>query len=417
MTTRPRVVAAAVLATALVYIGAWLVLPRSGLFINDNGAKLIQTEGLVRNGGIDVAIPWPGKKLDPRLDFPPFVDPFGKVIGGRLFVSFPIPFAVVTSLPFRFFGIEGNTLLPLLGGLLLLPAVAMLARLLGAGAVGTWFAVLGVGLGTPVWFYAYTLWEHLPAPCLATWGLVLLLRAHSASRATAWSALLCGLAVWMRDDLILFALAMAVVPIAMSDRGPTRAAGWGGAAGFLALLALTLVPLGLGHWIVLGTPFGIHATTHGPFDAGIVRYFADRWTVFRDLVLDSHRTDWISLAVGVPYVLLLAFVPRLEARRFVRAAEILLVWAIGWGAAALVGHLTSRSPVWYLQSANGLFAVSPLLALSGLRARDPAPVPGLAPSSAGRPRATGDRVARALWLVVLIDLGLYSLAAPPLHVA
>ena len=231
MTTRPRFVTAAVLATALVYVGAWLVLPRSGLFINDNGAKLIQTEGLIRNDGIDVSIPWPGRELDPGLRFPPFWDPFGKVIEGQLFISFPMPFAFATSLPFRLFGIGGNTLFPLVAGLLLLPAVAALARLLDAGAAGTWCAVLGVGLGTPVWFYAYTLWEHLPATCLVTWGLVLLLRAQVAARAPTWSALLCGLAVWLRDDLVLFALATAVVPIVMRERRATRTSGCGGRPG------------------------------------------------------------------------------------------------------------------------------------------------------------------------------------------
>ena len=423
-----RTSAAPVLLAALVYAGAWLVLPHDGLFINDNGCKLIQTEGLIRTGGTDFSVPWPGKEVDRALYFRPLGDPFGTVIGGRLFVSFPIPFALVTAVPYRLFGAGGLTLLPFLAGLLLLPAVAALAGLLGADARATWIAVLGVGLGTPVWFYAYTLWEHLPAVCLLTWGLVVLLRScvgEERRGATALAALLCGAAVWLRDDVLLFALAMTAAPLVVRRGGPTGAPAADGrrqAVRFLAILLLSLLPLAIAQWIVLGTPFGIHATTHGPLDRGVGRYLVDRWTVFRDLVIDSHGTAWVSLAAALPYVLLLIVFPRLERRRFAAAAELLLVWAVGFGAVALAGHLASATPIWYLPSANGLFAVSPFLVLACLRLRqDAASAPpagaGGTASAAGAAPAPEDSMRAALRLVVVIDLGLYVLAAPPLHVA
>jgi len=66
-------------------------------------------------------VPWPGREFDPALSFRPLGDPFGRVIDGRLFVSFPIAFALVTSVPYRVFGVGGLTLLPFLAGLLLIP--------------------------------------------------------------------------------------------------------------------------------------------------------------------------------------------------------------------------------------------------------------------------------------------------------
>jgi hypothetical protein len=395
---------------------------------------------MVRNGGADFSVPWPGKEIDPALSFRPLGDPFGKVIDGRLFVSFPIPFALVTSVPYRLFGVGGLTLLPFLAGLLLLPAIAALARLLGADRRGTWFAVLGTALGTPIWFYAYTLWEHLPAVCLLTWGLVLLFRAaagESGRGAMALAALLCGAAVWMRDDALLFALAMIAVPIVVRGRTTSRAPGADGrpesgarqGALFLAVLLLTLLPLGVAQWLILGTPFGIHATAHGPLDQGLARYLVDRWTVCRDLVIDSHGTAWVSLVGALPYVLLLIAFPRLERRRFVATAELLLIWAVGWGSVALAGHLLSPTPIWYLPTANGLFAVSPFLILACIRMREdeadaaPAAVAQAAAAQTDAAPATEtataltERIRTALWLVVMIDLGLYVLAAPPLHVA
>ena len=410
--------AAPVLIAGLVYAGAWLVLPHDGLFINDNGCKLIQTEGLVRSGGTDFSVPWPGKEVDRSLTFRPLGDPFGTVIGDRLFVSFPIPFALLTAVPYRLFGLGGLTLLPFLAGLLLLPAVAALAGLLGADARGTWLAVLGTALGTPIWFYAYTLWEHLPAVCLVTWGLVLLIQARvgQGRRGTVTlAAVLCAAAVWLRDDVVLFALAMTAVPLVVRGRGTPGAAGRADAARYLAILLLTLLPLGLAQWLVLGTPLGIHATSHGPFDHGVERYLVDRWTVFRDLVIDSHGIRWVSMIGAIPYVLLLLLHPALERRRFARAAEALLAWAVAWGAVDLAGHLSSAAPIWYLPSANGLFAVSPFLILAFLREEDTDAVSGS--TNARMQVSIEDRVRTALWFVVLIDLGLYVLAAPPLHVA
>jgi hypothetical protein len=434
MRSRFRTATAPVLLAGLVYAGAWVVLPHDGLFINDNGCKLIQTEGLVRDGGAGFSVPWPGREFDPALSFRPLGDPFGQVIDGRLFVSFPIPFALVTSVPYRLFGPGGLTLLPFLAGLLLLPAVAALARLSGADGRGVWLAVLGTALGTPIWFYAYTLWEHLPAVCLVTWGLVFLLRAAvgesgrggsgrdasgrgaTGRGAIALAAVLCGAAVWLRDDVVLFALAMTAVPIVVRGRAASGADGRseGGArqaAYFLAVLLLTLLPLGVAQWLILGTPFGIHATAHGPLEQGLARYLVDRWTVFRDLVIDSHGTAWVSMVGALPYVLLLIAFPRLERRRFVATAELLLVWAVGWGAVALAGHLLSPTPIWYLPSANGLFAVSPFLILACLRMKEDA----AAATETASALTEGIRV--ALWLVVVIDLGLYVVAAPPLHVA
>jgi hypothetical protein len=130
-------------------------------------------------------------------------------------------------------------------------------------------------LGTPIWFYAFTLWEHLPAVCLLTWGLVFLLRSQvgeGGRGATALAALLCGAAVWMRDDALLFALAMTAVPIVVSGRAAPgakvrRRGGWQvegrGAAAPLSIRADPSAA-GAAQWIILGTPFGIHATAHGP---------------------------------------------------------------------------------------------------------------------------------------------------------
>src|SRR5262249_44801096 len=177
-----------------------------------------------------------------------------------------IPCAALSSVPLRLFGTGGLTLLPFLSGLLLLAAIAALARIVHADAFGIWSAIAGVALGTPVWFYAHAFWEHLPAACLATCGLVLVLRAESGGGRVA--ALLGGLAVGLPDAPVLFALAVAAVPLVVRGRGPGAGAGRSDALRFLAGVALCLVPLGVAQWLLVHTPFGLHATAHGPFEHG-----------------------------------------------------------------------------------------------------------------------------------------------------
>ena len=80
-------------------------------------------------------------------------------------------FAVPSSFPYRLFGDPGLYLLPLAAGLLTLPAVWSLAGMLSGARVGR--AVPLASLGTPLWFYSLTFWEHTPAACLAVWSVLL----------------------------------------------------------------------------------------------------------------------------------------------------------------------------------------------------------------------------------------------------
>jgi hypothetical protein len=397
---------ASLLAVVVCYVAAWCLLPHEGFFINDSGCKLVQVEGLIRSGYADLSVPWPGQRLDPALQFRPILEPFAKVIDGRFFIYFPIPFAFLSSFPYRLLGPPGLLVLPFLAGLLLLPAIGALADLLPGAPWGRVLAVPAVALGTPLWFYSMTFWEHAPAVCLATWGLVFLLRflAGRARRGAAIGALLLGLAVYLRDDMALLALALPVLPLLFgrrSPREPLLILGW---------FAASLVPLLALQWVALGTPAGIHGAAHNPFEQGLAAYLADRWPVFRALVTDAHARPWLSVVMALPAVVLLAVHPRVSRSPWMRLVPALLLWGAAWGGVAFAGHLTSDAPLWYLLSANGLFAVSPFLILAGLRECDEA---GGEATDAARCAA---RVRSALWCIAVVYLLAYVCAAPPRHV-
>src|SRR5262249_42229419 len=77
-----------------------------------------------------------------------------------------------------------------------------------------------------------------------------------------------------------------------------------------AVFLLSLVPLAIAQWMLVGTPFGLHANSQGALEQGLARYLVDRVAVFRDLILDSHAIAWVSLFVSVPCVLVLLVRPR-----------------------------------------------------------------------------------------------------------
>ena len=78
---------AAIVVTA--YSCTYLLLPNRGFWINDDGCKSIEVQGIIRSSYQSFSIPWPGAELDPAFAFSPLRDPFGHVVDGRLYVQYP----------------------------------------------------------------------------------------------------------------------------------------------------------------------------------------------------------------------------------------------------------------------------------------------------------------------------------------
>ncbi|PYT13833.1 MAG: hypothetical protein DMF51_09845, partial [Acidobacteria bacterium] len=279
-------------------------------------------------------------------------------------------FAVPSSFPYRLFGDPGLYLLPLAAGLLTLPAVWSLAGMLSGARVGRLLAVPLAALGTPLWFYSLTFWEHTPAACLAVWSVLLAARhvAGGGRRALLLSAFLSALAVYFRDDLYLLGGALAVIVLTGGSAAGRR--DWSAAAAFAAAFVAALVPLWLFQWWALGNPLGLHVAAVAPLGAGVGHYLAERWPVLSNLLLDAHGSAWRSLLISGPAALLFLLHPRLGAWRFARAVPVLAALGAAGGSLALAGHLGTDRPIWWLREANGLFAVSPFLILAFIREGD-----------------------------------------------
>ncbi|MGE4607231.1 MAG: hypothetical protein AAEJ52_10855 [Myxococcota bacterium] len=402
-----RVPLATLLGVVVIYGVTLALLPADGFWINDNGSKFILLDSIIRSDYRDFSIDWPGAVLDPHFDYNPLPVPFGRVVGDRLFSSFSPFFPLVASFPYRAIGSTGLYVLPLLGGLLTLPAVWLLAgMLLPEGRSRRIAQPLAVGisaLGTPMWFYSVTFWEHTPAVCLTTWSVLFGARyvVSGVRREIAIAGALCGAAIFFRDELYLFAAVLAGVSI-FARRSPADGASF--ALGFLPIAALLW-------WFqsaTLGSAIGHHLTSLAPFEGGLRDVLAGRWIAARNLLLASHRDLAVSLAITLPFLALWIACPRVSRRTFLWLVPAAAGVAVACGLVVIEGHASAPSPLRWLLASGGLFATTPALILAFVRFRGE-------PSSSGESSEDSSRVETALWGVTLFYPLLYVCISPDFH--
>ncbi len=396
---------------AAIYVATLAQLPRDGFWIVDNGCKFVQMQSIIRSDYTDYSIGWPGVKVDPQYQYSPLIPRFGHVIDGKLYGTFAPFFPLVSTFPYRVWGMNGLYIIPLMGGLLTLSAVWKLAAILSAGRAGfkasPALAILFAGLGTPLWFYSVEFWEHTPGTGLACWAMVFFL-LHLRDSRTLWavlSGMACAASIYFRDDMYVLA---AVIAVGMVIAEPRR---WHRGVVFGCVAALVLAPLWWFQWKVLGNPLGHHFTPTDSESVASGSFLMDRWLVIRHLFLDVGKSlSWSILFTGP--LLLLWF--KSLARRRVGAKPVIANSFYLWGLFGIVGGSivlyfqiqADSQPVWLLSS-NSLFAASPLLVLAFLNGRT-------GHQFEGEPLAA-DRLIRVSLRVLFVYALVYALFSPEVH--
>ncbi len=399
---------AAVAVVAVVYVATLAALPLSGFWIVDNGCKFIQMESILRSDYADYSIDWPGAEVDPKLAFNPLGSRFGHVRDGKLYGTFAPFFPMLSTFPYRLWGVTGLYVVPLLGGLLTLTAVWKLAREFRVGESRLrWspaLAVLLAGLATPIW-------EHTPATGLACWSFVCFVRWLRDPR-LLWSilaGLLCAGSIYFRDDLYVFAAVMALFMVIAAPRS------WGHAIAFGVFAGLGLIPLWYFQWKVLGNPLGHHFAPSESTAGEFAQFVADRWLVLRHIFFDVCGSLPGSLLFTAPLMVLWlrrVFArsnPKTEAEPVggVGLLELTLFGLLGGGLILCGQVLAPSQPQWLLTS-NSLFAASPILILAFLKLRS-------APDNQSTPGAVTERTFRLVWGFLLVYAVLYAMLTPEIH--
>lgn len=208
----------AFLAVVLLYLIAFMTLPKSVFWSPDEGAKFIQLHVTCGAENSRQPTPYYGRRLDPTYDFFPKA-PYAlyypqPLANGQVYCHWPIWFPLISALPFNLLGVTGLYLIPLASGLLTILLVGVLAHQL-MPETGP-LAMLVVGLATSIFFYSLLFWEYTLVVLLSLVALWQVMQLNQTRN--RWSVLLLvsltlvGAAA-MRIEMVVYALALVLAGI------------------------------------------------------------------------------------------------------------------------------------------------------------------------------------------------------------
>jgi hypothetical protein len=358
--------AAASGATALVtYLVVIAASPGDAYWINDCGNKALVARRLVETGFREAAFDYPGATLDPAGRWFPIQPPFALARGGAFVSTYPLAYPALAALGFAALGPRGLRAPAALGGA---TGVALFAWWSAPvlGAFGAFAAATSLGLATPLFFYAVTVWEHSLTLALTLGAWVVLSRERGARWALAGA--LVGLACWLREELVLMGL--AVIGVALARRRPLRLAAAFALGGTLPVAALLLFNSAFyGH--ALGGHVAATLGSSSAASAFAAHARADRTSAVPGLLGGfghdpGERLAFALLGVGLP--LAGAIAPRRVRDGRVLGSSLAAAALAAWGVAAF-RMLGASAPLRELVLHNGLMLQWPMFALAGLGAR------------------------------------------------
>jgi len=183
--------------------------------------------------------------------------------GGRFLLTYPIAFAWISSLGYRFLGEMGLFVLPILAGAITVWGTYRLAIRLGLRR--PWLPAVIVGLGSPLPLYSSLLWGHAPATAASVLAFLFLheaidrrltescanrLPGGNSWRPGRWLAagLAAGAAGAFRNEGLILAVLLFVLIPALEAR-----ARWRGTLVFALGAALSLSPTFVYNRVVFGS--------------------------------------------------------------------------------------------------------------------------------------------------------------------
>jgi hypothetical protein len=278
----------AVTAAALVLMAHGL--PARTFFVGDPGVKLIAARNAIEHPAhpFDIDVPRIGTE---RADF---LDPFFPVHGDHAHATTSELFPLMSAPLIVAFGIRGAFVLPAIGFLLAIAAVAGVGVALDERR--SWTMMLFVAAAcTPFLFYALEFWEHAPAVGVAACATLLVVRKRSTPSLVA-CGLLFGLAILLRPEAAEYCAALLFAARWLTPRFTVRQA------------AVVLIGVA-----VVGLPFGIASAVHSGHVvgghvaitmSGITQGWWSRRMAMFDLWFVPRNNAWLlggallSLAVG-----------------------------------------------------------------------------------------------------------------------
>jgi hypothetical protein len=443
----PAVAALGFVAGIYVWL-AFFYLPPGVYWSPDIGYKRVQAENVRLTPWLDLTIDYPGRSVDPELEFVPFRFTFYYVWQGRIHFAQP-PVIAVLSRPFiAWLGDHGERVIPVLAGLAALWLAAQLTLALDARPA--WAGILIPALATPVMIYSLFLWEHILGVALglgALWLVVETLRSHKRITPQFYQNVLSGAASLprkreSRNSFWMPAFAGMTTIAEWKFLRALRA--WGSVSGRGGLLLSGLL-MGLAAGArkelmlfapLLGAALARRTLANGNWRRLRAWTPLALWAAAALSVLSLYELySVLNSGSLIPPEFRISVVPELTPRAYLLTAglrapaDFIFDPQFGWLgdvllAAVIAYWIASRGPRTWVREAIQAAALAALLAgvwngvrqlgaaggLVGLLSASPFLVVGLNGEGAGARRLR--RVALGFYALVLLNLGLLTAAGP-----
>ena len=194
-----------------VYLACFLWIGHYGAFWSeDAGVKYLQVASMVRSCWTDATIAYPGRRIDPFLEFNPLRGTHTYVRDGTIRSIYPLAFPWISSLAYARLGSPGLYLLPFVSTLLMI-ALVQITGMRISGRRNAAVMTLVAAFACPTFFYAFAFWEMNVAAAFLMAGVLLAFSAASSPRRPACTGILMGAAALFREESVLFIAASAII--------------------------------------------------------------------------------------------------------------------------------------------------------------------------------------------------------------
>ncbi len=348
------------LAVFALSMAVVVATPGDAYWINDCGNKALVAQRLLETRFADASFEQAAAGSVSTERWFPITHPFALRRGEAFISAYPPAYSALAAAGLAALGAHGLRLPAALG----VAACAALFVIWAGPALGRAAALAGalvLGLATPLFFYGVTVWEHSLTVAAALVACVLL----SQERVGRWAAAgaMVGAACWLREELGLFALAVAAAAL-LRRQSPTLV---GAFAAGVGVPVAALIVFNVAYY---DNPLGGHLLANLGPDAPAGGQLS-RFTAVPGLLGGlghgpGGRGAFALLGVVLP--LAGAMAPCRLRNSSVLALGLALAGLVGWGLAGS-RMLTAARPLSQLVAHNGLLLQWPMLVLAGLGAR------------------------------------------------
>ncbi len=343
-----------------------LILPTRSVWVTDVGIKSIFSQSLLRNKFNSLAIPYPGRFLDPPLNFTPLRPPEFIVKDGQIHTIVNFLYPMVNAFLISLLGFRGIYLLSYLSLVLIYIFSYLTLRDVFQDKTPALGALL-ICIGTSLLFYGFSGWEYNLAGVFALLSFYFFSLGEKKQQQIwhFWSGAALGASVWWREELYVLIFVSFLTCLIQRRNGKTV---------FLNLLGvfLSLIPLWFAQSIMeggfLGRPLQAYLMKKGGPDIGVSLFL--KFRIFYGWLFSAQENQPLNFVLAVLIILpvLLSF------------SQLKQKWLNFSWFAAILGLMTycfflliNPNQFYNTQFTNGLFFSSPLLLFAFLKVKHHTP--------------------------------------------